>query len=65
MSTQARERFTALSNGLTRTRALVEQLLTLAHAQEGNGVEKNLSSKRTGDMSNMPALQGQSPAADR
>ncbi|WP_086381527.1 sensor histidine kinase [Caballeronia sordidicola] len=44
MSTQARERFTALSNGLTRTRALVEQLLTLAHAQEGNGVEKNLSS---------------------
>ena len=43
MSTQARERFTALSNGLTRTRTLVEQLLTLAHAQEGNGVETNLS----------------------
>lgn len=43
MSTQARERFTALSNGLTRTRALVEQLLTLAHAQEGNGIEANLS----------------------
>ncbi|MGV7243095.1 histidine kinase dimerization/phospho-acceptor domain-containing protein, partial [Caballeronia sp. M23-90] len=38
MSTQARERFTALSNGLTRTRALVEQLLTLAHAQEGDGI---------------------------
>ncbi|WP_082508571.1 ATP-binding protein [Burkholderia sp. Leaf177] len=39
MSTQARERFTALRNGLMRTRALVEQLLTLAHVQEANGVE--------------------------
>jgi two-component system OmpR family sensor kinase len=43
MSAQARERFTALSNGLTRTRSLVEQLLTLAHVQEGNGVEADLS----------------------
>ena len=39
MSAQARERFTALRNGLMRTRALVEQLLTLAHVQEANGIE--------------------------
>jgi two-component system OmpR family sensor kinase len=43
MSAQARERFTALRNGLTRTRSLVEQLLTLAHVQEGNGVEADAS----------------------
>jgi two-component system OmpR family sensor kinase len=39
MSSQARERFTALRTGLMRTRALVEQLLTLAHVQEANGVQ--------------------------
>lgn len=39
MSGQASERFTALHNGLMRTRALVEQLLTLARVQESNGVE--------------------------
>jgi two-component system, OmpR family, sensor kinase len=41
MSTQARERFTSLRNGLMRTRALIEQLLTLAHVQEANGDESN------------------------
>ncbi len=42
MSTQARERFTSLRNGLMRTRALIEQLLTLAQVQEAaNGVEGN------------------------
>ena len=44
MSTQARERFTALRNGLMRTRALIEQLLTLAHVQESNGVENGQTS---------------------
>jgi len=39
MSSQARERFTGLRTGLMRTRALVEQLLTLAHVQEANGVQ--------------------------
>lgn len=39
MSAEARERFTALRAGLTRTRALIEQLLTLARMQEASDAE--------------------------
>jgi two-component system OmpR family sensor kinase len=41
MSIQARERLAALRHGLMRTRALVEQLLTLARVQESSGVERD------------------------
>jgi len=41
MSAQARHRFAAMRHGLMRTRALVEQLLTLARVQESSGVERD------------------------
>jgi two-component system OmpR family sensor kinase len=44
MSAQARVRLTALRLGLMRTRALVEQLLTLARVQESSGVEREEAS---------------------
>jgi two-component system OmpR family sensor kinase len=44
MSPQARERFTALRNGLMRARALIEQLLTLARVQESSSAETDRTS---------------------
>lgn len=40
MSGEARERFNALQSGLTRTRALIEQLLTLARMQDATAIEE-------------------------